>query len=683
MKPTDEERIDSDLTRSSSDSEFAQSSVEDSQMVGAVSASQWEMVIKIRAFEELVLDLFSKNKLSGTTHTYIGEEATAVALMQFIKKEDTVFSNHRCHGHFLAYGGPAKALLAEIMSRQSGICEGRGGSQHIHFRNFYTNGIQGGIVPNATGVGLANKISGKTANTVVFLGDGTMGQGVVYESMNLAAICSIPVIYVVEDNQYAMSSRRTDMFAGDIAKRIEGFQIRTFEIESTDVEDLSTFFADVFAYVDKERCPACAVVHNYRLGAHSKGDDTRDADEVNQHRKNDPMLLVQEKLGKETADSIYQKYRAVYEEYVSELEKEETITIVAGENSETQDYAKGKYFMHEKIRCVERLQQTFSELLNENENIVFLGEDICDPYGGAFKATRGLSTDHPDRVLNMPISEAALAGMGVGMAMSGKIPVVEIMFGDFLTLAFDQLLNHATKYGWVYGREVHVPVIVRTPMGGKRGYGATHSQSLEKFLIGIPLLRVLALSPFHDPRELYRELVQVIDSPTVVIENKTMYAERLAEIENNRYGDFSVREVCHHIFPTFCFSLDDQSAPDYCIITYGGMAMDCIQAAEELMLKEEIQADVLVLSSLAPIPIEDLKEILQEPANVVLVEEGTITGGIGAELAAICAEKKLCKDILRIAAMDLPIPNGSVLEKQVLPDAESIARRIRSHYYGC
>ena len=192
--------------------------------------NQYEQIIKIRCFEEKILSLFSENKLSGTTHTYIGEEATAVAVMKYVGENDVVFSNHRCHGHYLAYGGPEEKLLAEIMSKESGLCQGRGGSQHIHYKNFFTNGIQGGIVPNALGVAFAKKLDSKKDNTIVFIGDGTLGQGVVYESLNIAAANSIPLMVVVEDNQYAMSTKRTDVISGDIATRMSGFGIKTSSV---------------------------------------------------------------------------------------------------------------------------------------------------------------------------------------------------------------------------------------------------------------------------------------------------------------------------------------------------------------------------------------------------------------------------------------------------------------------
>ncbi|MBR1420173.1 MAG: hypothetical protein IJ575_03815 [Selenomonadaceae bacterium] len=624
--------------------------------------SIYDTAIKIRAFEETVLELFGQGKISGTTHTYIGAEATASSLMQFIHEADTVFSNHRCHGHFLALGGDPQKLLAEIMSRKSGLCEGRGGSQHIHWKNFFTNGIQGGIVPNAVGVAFANKIDKNSRRTIVFLGDGTLGQGIVYESMNFAAVKEIPCIFVVEDNQYAMSTRRIDAISGNIADRISSFGIEVFEIESTDIDELEKFFANVFKNYDSNPKPICIVIHNYRLASHSKGDDTRDPVEIESHRKNDPIKIIRERIGDSEFLEKYESYRHEFLNLSKNLESEEVIKIEPIDPPKIQT---DSLIRKENIRVVESIQSAFKSALESDPRIIFLGEDIRDPYGGAFKATKNLSQNFPDRIVNTPISESAIVGIGVGLAIAGKIPVVEIMFGDFLTLAFDQILNHATKYGWVYG--VDVPLIIRTPMGARRGYGATHSQSLEKFLIGIPNLQVIALSPIHDPAQIYRNLFRSIKSPTIVIENKTLYAERIPKLEN-----FQIEEKNS----TMKLSLDE-SKPDVCLITYGGMIKETLDAAERLMLEEEIQVDLIAISQLSPIPIKDLEELIPRDSVIGIVEEGTRTAGIGAEIIASLIENRIGKKFFRIATPDLPIPNGVPLESQIIPNSQKIFEGVK------
>ena len=634
----------------------------------------YKTVIKIRAFEELILDLFGQNKLSGTTHTYIGEEATAAAIMRHVKDDDVIFSNHRCHGHYLAYGGPAEALLAEIMSKQSGLCAGKGGSQHIHYKNFYTNGVQGGIVPNATGVAFAKKLQHKDANAVVFVGDGTLGQGVVYESLNIAAIYDIPVVYVVEDNAYAMSTRREDAIAGDIKTRIEGFGIKAFEIESTDVDELDAFFGEVFGYINAERKPVCAVVHNYRLGAHSKGDDTRDPEEIAAHRANDPLKLIEAKIGADEAARIYGEFRASFEATEARLEQEPTIQVSAPAIAAAAPTA--SLLPASEERYVEGIRRAFEARLARDPSLVILGEDVCDPYGGAFKATKGLSTAFDQQVFNMPISEACMVGLSVGLAMGGALPVVEMMFGDFITLGFDQLLNHASKYGWVY--DTPVPMVVRVPSGAKRGYGPTHSQSLEKFLIGIPCVKVLACSAAVDPEKLYDQVFSTIAEPNVIIENKMLYGQKTWKLDGGSYGIFKVRESAEADYPTIKFTVDDAAQPDCYAICYGGMLEETLQAAEDLMMEDEIQADVIALTQLSPLPLEDLKALTSANVPIFVIEEGTRTAGIGAELVASFAEAGIGKSYVRIATPDMPIPNGIALESQVIPGKDRIASLIRA-----
>lgn len=245
----------------------------------------------IRQFEERALAEFSTGKLFGTTHAYIGQEADAAALFAALGPDDVIFSNHRCHGHFLAYGGDPYRLAAELMGRATGLVGGRGGSQHIHWRNFYSNGIQGGIVPVATGIGLAEKAKASGAISVVFLGDGTLGEGALYESINIASLWQIPVLYVVENNRYAQTTPTELAVAGSMADRFKAFGIETWEAASSDVLTLLPVAREA---VDHARSggPAACILHTYRFSAHSKGDDPRDPAEIAKIRaEHDPLTI--------------------------------------------------------------------------------------------------------------------------------------------------------------------------------------------------------------------------------------------------------------------------------------------------------------------------------------------------------------------------------------------------------
>ena len=240
----------------------------------------YRSMLLIRRFEERALAEFSAGKLFGTTHAYIGQEADAVAIFANAGPDDIVWSNHRCHGHFLAYGGDPYRLAAELMGRATGLVGGRGGSQHIHWRNFYSNGIQGGIVPIATGMALAQKVQGNGGLSMVFMGDGTLGEGILYESLNIASLWKLPVVFIVENNHYAQTTPVQVGVSGSIPARFEAFGIKTFEQESSDVLVLQACAGQAFEHVRQNQAPAALIFHTHRFAAHSKGDDPRDREAV-------------------------------------------------------------------------------------------------------------------------------------------------------------------------------------------------------------------------------------------------------------------------------------------------------------------------------------------------------------------------------------------------------------------
>ena len=262
-------------------------------------------IYRIRRFEETILDNFSKGIFYGTTHTCLGQEANAVGVIQNLQAGDIVFSNHRGHGHFLAYGGEARALFAELMGKASGVCGGRGGSQHLQWRNFYSNGVQGGIVPVATGMALAEKRKGSGAVTVAILGDGTLGEGVVYEALNMAALWSAPVLYVVENNCIAQTTPIEAAVAGSLPARFRAFGIPAQELDSSDVCEILAGAAELLEAVRSQSSPQALILHTSRFGPHSKGDDTRTSQEVDWLRQErDPLTIHASRLEAETRRQI-------------------------------------------------------------------------------------------------------------------------------------------------------------------------------------------------------------------------------------------------------------------------------------------------------------------------------------------------------------------------------------------
>jgi TPP-dependent pyruvate/acetoin dehydrogenase alpha subunit len=236
--------------------------------------SYLELMLLVRRTEEKLLELFAQGKLSGTTHTSIGQESCSVGVVSALdRQKDIIFSNHRCHGHFIVYAGTPEPLLAEVMGKCTGMCCGIGGSQHVHYRSFYSNGIQGGITPAATGMALAEKLKRTGAVTACFIGDGTLGQGVVYESFNIAALWSLPILFVIEANCFAQSTPTCFGHAGDPAAKPRAFGIETVDIAVEGPAQVFEAASELISKVRSETRPACLVLHTYRLGPHSKGDD--------------------------------------------------------------------------------------------------------------------------------------------------------------------------------------------------------------------------------------------------------------------------------------------------------------------------------------------------------------------------------------------------------------------------
>ena len=543
----------------------------------------YEMAFTIRAVEKKLLELFSEGKLFGTVHTCIGQEFSGVAVAEALEPGDLIFSNHRCHGHFLARTGKVEGLIAEVMGKHTGVCGGRGGSQHLCADGFFSNGVQGGIVPVAAGLAYTLKRKNARGIAVVFIGDGTLGEGALYETLNIAARWELPLLIVLENNRYSQSTSQPETLAGDICARAAAFGIET---SAGDTERPGELIARAKAAVDSVRTrqqPHFLRIDTFRLMAHSKGDDLREKSELDAHWARDPLTVFerdQPGVAGEILRKISTRVNAATESALCADTAAVRPTDEDSDGFRVSRWSKADFTSND--RFVTLLASALGRAMRRDERIILLGEDVKSPYGGAFKGTRGLSDEFPDRVHNTPISEAAIVGLGNGMALHGLVPVVEIMFGDFLFLASDQIVNHAAKFRYMYDDQVSVPLIVRTPMGGKRGYGPTHSQSIEKHFLGLPGTQMLALNSRQDPGLIYDRLFAGIDRPTLVIENKLLYGMRLSEPLPAGFAlDYS-----DDTFPAVRIRSD--AAPDLTIVCYGGMLPDVERAVDRLFNEHEI-----------------------------------------------------------------------------------------------
>ena len=268
----------------------------------------YRSMLRIRRFEETILEEFNRGVFSGTTHTSIGQEANAVGVIHPLMAEDVIVTNHRCHGHFLAYGGDMRALFAELMGKVTGVCGGRGGSQHIHWRNLYSNGVQGGIVPIATGMALAEKRSASQAVVTVFIGDGTFGEGVIYEGFNMASLWQAPLLIVVENNHIAQTTPTRLTQAGSLMDRFAAFSISALELDTSDVGEILAASSGLVSEIRTTQKPQALILNTVRFGPHSKGDDTRDADELDALKQvRDPLTILKKRLDRVQVSQVEQE----------------------------------------------------------------------------------------------------------------------------------------------------------------------------------------------------------------------------------------------------------------------------------------------------------------------------------------------------------------------------------------
>jgi pyruvate/2-oxoglutarate/acetoin dehydrogenase E1 component len=312
-------------------------------------------------------------------------------------------------------------------------------------------------------------------------------------------------------------------------------------------------------------------------------------------------------------------------------------------------------------------------ILNKNKDVILMGEDLLDPYGGAFKVSKGLSTDFPNQVISTPISESAIIGSAIGMAIRGLKPIVEIMFGDFVTLAADQIINHATKYNWMYYNKVNVPLVIRTPVGGRRGYGPTHSQSLESIFMSIPGLRIVAPSICHEPGKILQSIIDKNNEPLIFVEYKVDYSKK---IQKEKYEDFIVQRKSNSLFgDDIILSLYPDEKPDVIILTYGGNLSLAVEAAKKLFFDEELIVNIALPSTIKPIDINFINESLKKCGRIIILEEGNLIGGWGAEVSSVIHEKyfnELNYPVQRLGAKDYPIPSSGPMELEMLPSSDEL-----------
>jgi 2-oxoisovalerate dehydrogenase E1 component len=625
------------------------------------NSAQLLAAYRIRRVESGFLESFAKGRMNGTVHTCVGQEFSATAVAGQLAPSDWVTSNHRCHGHFIAKTGDWKALIDELHGKSTGVCKGIGSSQHLYREGFISNGPQGALLPVGTGVAL--KLKGFGGVVASFIGEGTLGEGITYEAINLAALLHAPQIFICENNFYSQSTPQARNTAGSIVDRFRAFGIPTYCANTWDLLELTDIAQRAIADARARLGPVALVISTYRLNAHSKGDDDRAPEEIEFFRSHDVLATI--RANSNSLATAFETIEAEVTQYFDVSAQKPELTLAEYIGDQLPRKISGRYteahpFADRQIEAINRFLRD-----RVSKGALIVGEDIADPYGGAFKATAGISKLYPDQVISTPISEAGLVGLSAGYCLAGGRAIAEIMFGDFFTYAFDQVVNGISKYHHMYGRSASCPVMIRTPMGGKRGYGPTHSQSLEKFLVGIDNILAIALNSIVDPATILQECWD-LGAPCIVIESKIDYGRKCATL----HPELS---VVRNAVPLGHLVVEPRrNKCHFTIITYGENARAIVDEYAQIVKATNAIFDLVCLVQLHPLNVGVLRRRLDRHERVLIVEDGSAPFGIGAEIAAQVAEGGFMGRIVRLGAREVPIPSPRHLELQCLIDVRRV-----------
>jgi 2-oxoisovalerate dehydrogenase E1 component len=644
------------------------------------SITEYKKAYRIRKVEDFFLEMFRQGKISGTVHTCVGQEFSGVYASKNSILGDYIVSNHRGHGHYLSFTNDFVGLIGELLGNPIGCSKGIGGSQHLYNQYFISNGIQGGMLPIAAGLAYENKLSKNNNISIAFLGDGTLGEGILYETLNIASLWDIPIVFILEKNNISQSTSFKQNFSGEICERIKGFGVKYYKTSIYDLEALDIDFKEAFDFSRNNSKPVFLEVELGRLNSHSKGDDNRDSRLIDKLCELDPLNIFINKN-----KNIVQNWDIEMDLLINDALSK--LINLPNKNIQNIDSPKCKKLTYQKVDIDKTSNLRFNELiyneldfiLSNYNNSILIGEDIennniynPNEYGGAFKVTRDLSNKYPQRVLNTPISEQAITGICIGMALRGNISIVEIMFGDFTTLAFDQILQHVSKFTLMYGTKLDLPFIMRTPMGAFRGYGPTHSQSIEKHFLGIPGFKVIALNQLIHPSLIFNKILKN-RQPVLLIENKTLYTKKMYEGLIDGY----ILELINddEYYPIVRLRPNEGNS-DLSVVCYGGIVDEVLKATEMLFLENEILLDIFVISDISTVFVPELIDSISLTSKLCIIEEGNSFASFSSEVVSKLIEDKCCNFRLLRISNDSIVPSSRELEQTVLPTSLRIKNSV-------
>ncbi len=625
-----------------------------------------EQLIKPRLIEEKMLNLLRQGRISKW-FSGIGQEAISVGAACALLPDETIFTMHRNLGVFTARDMPLDRLFCQWQGKRLGYTKARDRSFHFGAMEHHIVGMISHLGPQlslAAGVAMAHKLKKEGRVSLAFTGEGATSQGEFHEALNVASVWKLPVIFLIENNGYGLSTRPSEQYACEsLVDRAIGYGMRGLSIDGNNIIEVYSTIRRLAEDMREDPEPVLLECRTFRMRGHEEASGTKYVPKelMEEWAKKDPIenyekwLLSEGILTEAHIKSLKDKYKKSVQEAVdimfAEPEPEpNTIEELADVYKETPKPTPSNSAGKE-ARFIDAISDGLREAMLRHPNLILMGQDIAD-YGGVFKITQGLMDEFgKDRVRNTPLCESAIVGIGLGLSMGGFKSMVEMQFADFVTCGFNQIVNNLAKLHWRWGQ--NADVVIRMPTGGGTGAGPFHSQSNEAWFTHVPGLKVVYPSTPHDAKGLL--LASFEDpNPVMFFEHKALYRSESGAVPEGFYTVEigKARQV--------------RSGNEVSIITYGLGVRWAQQVAEEMGL----DADIVDLRSLVPLDYEAIATSVKRTNRVLILHEDTLFGGIGGEIAAWISEhlfEHLDAPVMRAASLDTPVPFAIPLEQNFFP----------------
>jgi 2-oxoisovalerate dehydrogenase E1 component len=627
--------------------------------------SLYEALIRPRLIEEKMLILLRQGKVSKW-FSGIGQEAISVGCTLALDKDEKIFTMHRNLGVFTARDMPMMRLFCQWQGKSAGFTKGRDRSFHFGAPEYNIVGMISHLGPQlslAAGVALGNVLSQKKKVSLAFTGEGGTSQGEFHEALNTAAVWKLPVIFVIENNGYGLSTPVNEQFLCDnLAERGKGYGMKAVTIDGNNILDVYETIGRIANEIRENPEPWLVECMTFRMRGHEEASGTKYVPQslMDTWAEKDPILNYENFLMEANILDMSKK-----EDLVAKIKKEidiawqEADQFPAIQSSESQELA-DVYAPHEQIitrpgaeseekRFVDAVSDGLDQAMSRHDNLVLMGQDIAE-YGGVFKVTQGFVEKYgKERVRNTPLCESAIVGIGLGLSMQGYKAMVEMQFADFVTCGFNQIVNNLAKLHYRWAEKADV--VIRMPSGGGVAAGPFHSQSNEAWFAHTPGLKVLYPSNAYDAKGL---LIAAFEDPNPIMyfEHKALYRQNSMPVPSGYYtveiGKAAISKI----------------GTDMSIITYGMGVNWALELAKEV----SYDVEVLDLRTLLPLDYEAIQNTVKKTGRVLVLHEDTLTGGIGGEIASYIAEhcfEFLDAPVQRVGGLDTPIPFTKSLEDNI------------------